>query len=82
MKPKSLKNIEEPCKNVLENKDDQKTSEVREANLGSDNKIISEKEKDNTEPKTSVFSCDNCEYTCKNQKSLKKHGNRKHQENI
>ena len=41
MKPKSLTNIEEPRKNVLENKDDQKTSEVREANLGSDNKLIS-----------------------------------------
>jgi hypothetical protein len=65
-----------------ENKDDQKTSEAREANSGSDNKIISEKEKDNTEPKNSTFSCDNCEYTCKNKKSLKKHGNTKHHKNI
>ena len=79
---KKSENIEEPHKNVLENKDYQNTSELREANSGSDNKIISEKEKDNTEPKTSVFSCDNCEYTCKNKKILKKHSNTKHQANI
>ena len=67
--PNKSEKLKESHKNMSQNKENQKTFAVKEANSGSDNTVILEKEKNSKKPRNGVFSCESCEYTCKNQKT-------------